>query len=80
MSDRLKELEDILKDFFELPELNLRRSMQAKDIEGWDSLAHLDLMAKLEEDYSIKFSLAEITGLNNAGELADLIDKKINKN
>ena len=80
MSDRLKELEEILKDFFELPELNLRRSMQAKDIEGWDSLAHLDLMAKLEEDYSIKFSLAEITGLNNAGELADLIDKKINKN
>ncbi|MCR5662377.1 MAG: acyl carrier protein [bacterium] len=78
MSNRILELENILKEFFELPELNLRRTMQAKDIEGWDSLAHLDLMAKLEEDYSIKFSLAEITGLNNVGELADLIDKKIN--
>ncbi len=78
MSNRIQELEIILKEFFEIPELNLRRSMQAKDIDAWDSLAHLDLMALLEEKYSIKFSLAEITGLNNVGELADLIDKKIN--
>ncbi len=76
MSDRIQELETILKEFFEIPELSLRRSTQAKDIEDWDSLAHLDLMALLEEKYSIKFSLAEITGLNNVGELADLIDKK----
>ena len=79
MSDRIQELEKILQEFFDIPDLILRRSTQAKDIEDWDSLTHLELMALLEEKYSIKFSLAEITGLNNVGELADLIDKKISK-
>jgi acyl carrier protein len=45
-------------------------------VEGWDSIAHVNLVVAIERRYNFKFALAELRSLNNVGEMADLIVKK----
>ena len=77
MRDVRAELEALLREFFGQPDLVLRREMVARDVPGWDSLAHLDLVATLEERFGVRFRLAEIPTLRNAGDLVDLLHRKL---
>lgn len=72
----ISELSDIIRRFFDSPELPITRATRADDVEEWDSLAHLDLIAEIEEIYAIRFMVAEMTSIKNVGELLDLINKK----
>jgi acyl carrier protein len=73
--DRAAILEQIrlrLEELVEEPML-LSEASIADDVAGWDSLAHVRLLAALEEDYDIVFEVEDITSLRSAGELVDLI-------
>ena len=54
-----------------------RRRQRADDIEGWDSLAHINLIVAVEAKFKIKFKTAEIELLHNVGHLVDVIAQKI---
>ncbi|MBQ8955604.1 MAG: acyl carrier protein, partial [Lachnospiraceae bacterium] len=43
----------------------------------WDSLTHLSLMNEIENEFEIKFEMKEVQGLNNVGELVDVIMERI---
>lgn len=73
MSEIREELQDLLREFFDDPGLVVSRSLQASDVDGWDSLAHLNLVATLEERFGVKFRLAEIHALRHVGDLIDLL-------
>lgn len=49
----------------------------AADIEDWDSLAHMSLVSSVEEAFGIEFSLGEINGFKNVGEMMDAIEKRL---
>jgi acyl carrier protein len=55
--------------------------MTAYDVDGWDSLTHIDLMLALERRLSIQFTTAEISRMResdqNVGSLLRLIDDKV---
>jgi acyl carrier protein len=55
----------------------LKDATTAADIEDWDSLSHIMLIAEIEKKFKIKFSSLEITKLNNVGELVSTISSKI---
>ena len=48
----------------------------AADVDGWDSLEHIYLMASVERAFGIRFSMGEITRMKNVGEMADFILEK----
>ncbi len=56
--------------------LSLARGTTAKDVEGWDSLMHINLIVAIEREFKIRFTTREIAGLPNVGELIDLIARK----
>jgi acyl carrier protein len=62
---------------FDDPNLELKRSTSAKEVEGWDSLTYINLIVAIESEFRIRFTTAEITALENVGELADLIGRKL---
>lgn len=62
---------------FDDPGLELKRSTSAKEVEGWDSLTYINLIVAIESEFRIRFTTAEITALQNVGELADLIGRKL---
>lgn len=79
MSDDLiyEKLTSVFHDVFEDDSIVLSPGTTARDIEGWDSLAHVRLMLTVERKFGIKFSASEIASLKNVGELASVIQSKL---
>ena len=72
----LIKLQDIFRDVFDDNSLNISVQTNAKDIEDWDSLMHINLVVAVEKEFKIKFFLGELKTLKNVGDMIDLIKKK----
>jgi len=74
------EVQQIFRDVFGDDTLVLRDEMTANDVEGWDSLTHLNLIIAMEKRLGIKFATAEISHLKddgqNVGHLLQLVQSK----
>ena len=75
--DILHRVQEIMADTFDLDDLHVTRETSAADIEEWDSLSHIRLVVAIERAFGIKFTNSEIEGLQNVGELVDVIGTKI---
>ena len=75
----ITDIQPIFRDVLDLPDLQLTRQSNASNVEGWDSLAHVNLVMGIEKRYKIKIALGELQDLKNVGEMADLIRKKLQK-
>ena len=76
-SSLLPRVEQVFKDLFDEPELQLNREMTADDVEAWDSLSHVNLVAQIESEFSVRFALGEIQSLTNVGDMLDLLAEKL---
>ena len=70
------QLNKVFRDLFDDDGIELTPQTNANDIEGWDSLAHINLIVALEAKFKIKFKTAEIESLHNVGNLVDVIARK----
>lgn len=71
----MEKINGVFHEVFEDDSLVVTDQTTASDIEDWDSLAHLQLIAQIEQTFGIKFSLGEITGFANVGEMCDSVIK-----
>lgn len=69
-------LTDIFHDVLDNDEIVLAPQLTAKEVDGWDSLAHVRLILTIERAFQISFTASEIGRLKNVGELAGLIEAK----
>jgi acyl carrier protein len=69
-------LSTILQNVFDDDALVATPAMTADDVDGWDSFAHLRVIAATEKAFGVNFSASQITGLKNVGELAALVQTK----
>ena len=76
-SDILKRVEEIFREELEIEDLELNDETTAEDVEGWDSLSNIQLVAAMEEAFGIEFSSREILSWDNVGDLIDSIQKKV---
>ena len=77
MSDFLERVRDIFREVFDKPALEIFDAMQAKDVEGWDSLNHITLIMALEESFGVKFTTREVMGFQNVGEMLACLRGKL---
>jgi acyl carrier protein len=73
----LERLRPIFRDVLDLPNLNVQFEDNASTVEGWDSLAHINLVTNVEQEFGIHFALGELAELKNVGEMIDLILRKL---
>ena len=66
-------LTKIFEDVFDEDSIQVTPELSAKDVDGWDSLAHIRLILTIERAFKIKFSTSEVGKLQNVGELVALI-------
>lgn len=76
MDEIFDRLNKVFRDFFDDEEIELEEETTAEDIDDWDSLNHITLMAAVEDEFGIRLSMGEVSGLKNVGELAQAIEKK----
>lgn len=66
-------LNEVFQDVFDDEELTVNDATVAADVDGWDSLEHINLIVAVERCFGIKFTMGETTGLKNVGEMVDKI-------
>lgn len=69
-------LNEIFRDVFDDPAIEVAPEMSAKDVPEWDSFNHINIIVAAEMRFGIKFRAAEIDGLRNVGDFVALIDQK----
>jgi acyl carrier protein len=70
-------LEKTFRIFFENDLLKLSDDMTTNDIDGWDSLAHMELLREIETVFPIKFKLEDLSKMKNVGCMVDIIMTKL---
>ena len=66
-------LDEIFQDVFDDEGIKVEEGTTAEDIEDWDSLEHINLVVAIEKKFGMKFTMGEVTGMKNVGEMIDII-------
>ena len=72
-----QKLELIFRTVFDRGDLAIKDEMTADDIDGWDSLAQINLVVGAEDVFKVRFQTAEIKALKNVGQFKGLIASKL---
>ena len=70
-------VQDIFRDIFDEKDLIIEDRLTANDLEGWDSLNHINLVSAIEKEFEIRFALGELMALKDVGSMIDLMVEKI---
>jgi acyl carrier protein len=66
-------LEEVFRDIFDDDTIVLSDRTITTDIDGWDSLSHINLMVSIEETFGVQFSGNELAEFENVGELKQFL-------
>ena len=66
-------LTEIFRDVFDDDNIKLSEKTTAQDIDDWDSIEHINLIGAIEEEFSMRFKMREVSGMKNVGEMIDII-------
>lgn len=73
----LEQIQEIFRDVLDDEEIVLSEETTAEDVEGWDSLTHIQLIVAIEKQFKIKFTSREILSWKNVGELVSCLAAKL---
>ncbi len=76
-SEILNSLTEIFRDVFDDDSIQLTDNIHSGDIDGWDSLTHITLISEIEETFGIKISMKDVLGMQNVGEMIQVIERAI---
>lgn len=71
--DVLAKLTEVFRDVFDDEKIELSDKTTADDIEAWDSLEHISLIAAVEKAFKMRFTMREVSGMKNVGEMVDIL-------
>lgn len=70
------QLTAVFRKVFNDEAINITRETTARDIQGWDSITHLDLITEVEQSFGVEITGFEVMRLKNVGDLIDLLEEK----
>ena len=72
-----EKLNEIFCEVFDDDDIQITPEMAANDVDGWDSLSHVNLIVAIETKFNIRFSQKELLTFKNVGDLMNSIRSKI---
>lgn len=80
MEEKIYEvLNEIFRDVFDDDEIVVDAETNSDTIEDWDSLEHINLVVAIEKAFGLKFTMDEVTGMKNVGEMVEIIKARATK-
>jgi acyl carrier protein len=67
----------LMEDAFDEDDIDYSDALTADDIEEWDSLSNVRFIVSVEQAFGVRFTVGEIEGFANVGELVDKIVEKL---
>lgn len=72
--DRLNE---VFRDVFDDDTICVSADTTAEDIEDWDSLEHIRLIAAVEQHFGMRFKMGEVASMKNVGEMVSILLSRV---
>ena len=72
-------LNEVFRDVFDNEDITVSDSTTADDIEEWDSLEHISLIAAVEKAFKMRFTMKEVSGMKNVGEMINILCERAKK-
>ena len=70
-------MSEIFREVFDEDTIEINDSTTAADVDGWDSLSHVNLIVAIEQRFKIKFTTKELLTFKNVGDLRRSIESKL---
>ncbi len=70
-------LNEVFRDVFDDESIEVNDETTSEDIEDWDSLEHINLIAAVEQEFGMKFNMGQVVTMKNVGEMVDIILSQI---
>ncbi len=70
-------LNEVFQDVFDDMSIEVDENTTSDDIEDWDSLEHINLLAAVEQEFGVKFNMGQVNTMKNVGEMVDIILSQI---
>ena len=75
--DLKNEIQEIAREIFAKPELEITNAMGAADVDTWTSLSFMQFLTAIEDKYGFKFKMMELLQLRNMGAVIDATMKHV---
>lgn len=72
----MEKLTELLSDIFQIPIDQIKEATNIKELESWDSLKHMELIAAIEGDYGVSLTVDEIIAMTSIETIQNIIDSK----
>jgi acyl carrier protein len=79
VQEALERLTPVFQEVFDDDSIELTEEMTAADIEEWDSVEHFNLISEIERVFGMRFTMREVSGMENVGELAQIVADRATK-
>ena len=66
-------LNEVFRDVFDEEDITVNDETTSNDIDGWDSLEHINLVNAVEQEFGVKFDMGQIVSMKNVGEMVNII-------
>lgn len=74
-----EKLTEVFRDVFDNEDITISDGTTADDIEEWDSLEHISLIAAVEKTFKMRFTMKEVSGMKNVGEMINILCERAKK-
>lgn len=75
MSSLLDRLQNVFRAAFNLPENTNWNALGFGDTQGWDSVAHMALIAALEEEFNIMIDTEDVIAMSSFEKAREILAK-----
>ena len=69
----------VFQDVFDDETITVNDQTTSHDVDGWDSMEHINLIVAVEMEFGMKFTIGESTSMHNVGEMVDIIAARATK-
>jgi acyl carrier protein len=73
----IENLNEVFRRVFDDEDLLVTPETTANEVDGWDSLTHVNLIIAVESRFKIRFTQKELLTQKNVGDLLKAIDAKL---
>ena len=73
----LHDLTAVCREVLGCPSLELTMTTRQDDVEGWDSLAHIQLVLALGKRFGVAFTTKDVMGWTDVGSIVGCLERKL---
>ena len=79
MRDVSAKVREVVASSFGVDAASLSDATTARDVDGWDSLAHATLILRLQRIFNVRFDPAKANGAQDLGSLTAIIAQTLER-